>query len=265
MKLPFAEGNLLRQKQINQVMNQQTVNGFLVGKRVVLIGGSSGIGLATAKAAAAEGAQVIIASSNQQRIDQALTELPEGSEGYRVDLTNEQEVVGFFDQIGGFDHLVYTAGEGIKLSNLANAQLDEARSYFNIRYWGAFMAVKYGYPHMSKDGSIVLTSGIASQRPNAGWSLGASICAAMEGFTRAMAMELAPVRVNAVSPGVVKTNLWSGMSDADREGMYSQIGSSLPVKRVGEAEDIAQTYLYLLRQPFSTGQIITVDGGAVLV
>lgn len=252
-------------KQMNQVMNQQTVNGVLGGKRIILLGGSSGIGLATAKAAAAEGAKVVIVSSNQQRIDQALTELPTGSEGYQVDLTNENRIASFFNQIGEFDHLVYTAGEGIKLSNLADTQLDEARTYFNIRYWGAFLAVKYGYPHMSQAGSIVLTSGIASQRPNAGWSLGASICAAMEGFTRAMAMELAPVRVNAVSPGVVKTNLWAGMSEADREGMYSQIGNSLPVKRVGEAEDIAQTYLYLLRQPFSTGQIITVDGGAVLV
>ena len=265
MKTLFAGGILLCQKQMNQMMNQQTTNGFLVGKRVVLPGGSSGIGLATAKAAASVGAQVIIASSNQHRIDQALTELPAGSEGYRVDLTNEQDIINFFDRIGKFDHLVYTAGEGIKVSNLADTQLEEARTYFNIRYWGACMTVKYGYPHISKDGSIVLTSGIASQRPNTGWSLGASICAAMEGFGRAMAMELAPVRVNIVSPGVVKTNLWSGMSEADRESMYNQIGNSLPVKRVGEAEDIAQTYLYLMRQPFSTGQVVTVDGGAVLV
>ena len=87
----------------------------------------------------------------------------------------------------------------------------------------------------------------------------------MEGFTRAMAIELAPLRVNLVSPGMVRTNLWSDMTDADREAMYEHVGNGLPVKRVGEAEDIAQTYIYLMRQQFSTGQIIIADGGYVLV
>ena len=87
----------------------------------------------------------------------------------------------------------------------------------------------------------------------------------MEGFTRAMAMELAPVRVNLVSPGVVRTYLWSDMTDADREGMYESLANSLPLKRIGKAEDIAQTYLYLINQPFSTGQVIIADGGHVLV
>lgn len=246
-------------------MNEQMANGFLTGKRVVLLGGSSGIGLATAKAAAAEGAQLVVVSSNQQRIDRALTELPAGSEGYAVDLTNGQQIRECFNQSGTFDHLVFTAGDTLRLGNLADTNVDEARLYFNLRYWGAFMAVKYACPHINKSGSITLTSGIVSQRPGAGWSLGASICAAMEGFTRAMAVEFAPIRVNIVSPGVVKTNLWATMSEAEREAMYQQIENTLPVKQVGEADDIAQTYLYLMRQPFSTGQVITVDGGAVLI
>jgi NAD(P)-dependent dehydrogenase (short-subunit alcohol dehydrogenase family) len=182
-----------------------------------------------------------------------------------VDLTDEQQIRSFFTRIGEFDHLVYTAGENIRLSYLGDTRLDEARVYFNIRYWGAFMAVKYAYPHIRKEGSIVLTSGIASQRPGAGWSLGASICAAMEGFTRAMAVELAPVRVNAVSPGIVRTNLWSSLADADRDAMYAQTANALPTKRIGEADELAQTYLYLMHQPFSTGQILTIDGGALLV
>jgi len=78
-------------------------------------------------------------------------------------------------------------------------------------------------------------------------------------------MELAPIRVNAVSPGIVKTDLWAGMTATDREAMYTQAASVLPVGRVGEAADIAQTYLYLMREGFSTGQIIVVDGGAVMV
>lgn len=235
----------------------------LQGQKVVIIGGSAGIGLATAKSAAAKNATVIIISSNQQRIDKALEELPESATGYAIDVTNEIQIKNIFEQIGSFDHLVFTAGENLQLGDLKDTSLVGAHQFFEIRYWGAFSAVKYASPYVK--GSIVLTSGIASNRPGKGWSLGASICSAMEGFARAMAIELAPIRVNIVSPGVVKTDLWSGMSLAEREEMYSQIGSSLPVKRVGNADDIAKTYVYLMEQEYGTGQTIIVDGGASLV
>jgi NAD(P)-dependent dehydrogenase (short-subunit alcohol dehydrogenase family) len=235
----------------------------LQGQKIVIIGGSAGIGLATAKSAAAKNATVIIISSNQQRIDKALEELPESVTGYAIDVTNEIQVKNIFEQIGSFDHLVFTAGENLELGDLKDTSLVGAHQFFEIRYWGAFAAVKYASPYVK--GSIVLTSGIASNRPGKGWSLGASICSAMEGFARAMAIELAPVRVNIVSPGVVKTDLWSGMSLTEREEMYSQIGSSLPVKRVGNADVFAKTYVYLMEQDYGTGQTIIVDGGASLV
>jgi NAD(P)-dependent dehydrogenase (short-subunit alcohol dehydrogenase family) len=237
----------------------------LKGKKVVIIGGSSGIGLATAKSVASKGGLVIIVSSNQQRIDKALQELPAESIGYSIDVTNEMQVKNLFERIGAFDHLIFTAGENLILGNVADTSLETARDYFNIRYWGAFAAVKYAAPFINLTGSIVLTSGIAANRPNKGWALGASICAAMEGFTRAMAMELAPIRVNIVSPGVVKTALWGGMSENDREAMYKNIGATLPVKRVGEAEDIAETFVYLLEQQYATGQTFIIDGGTSLV
>lgn len=237
----------------------------LKGKKVVIIGGSSGIGLATAKSVASKGGNVIIVSSNQGRIDKALQEIASESTGYAVDVTNEIEVKNLFEKVGSFDHLIFTAGENLILSNVEDTTLEDARNYFNIRYWGAFAAVKYAAPFINSKGSIVLTSGIASNRPNKGWALGASICAAMEGFTRAMAMELAPIRVNIVSPGVVKTELWVGMSESDRETMYANIGNALPVKRVGEAEDIAKTFLYLLEQEYGTGQTLIIDGGTSLV
>jgi len=170
-----------------------------------------------------------------------------------------------FHTLGKIDHLVYTAGEAIQLATIADAEMPAAQQYFKVRYWGAFMAVKYASPYINAGGSITLTGGIAAARPLSGWSLGASICAAMEGFTRAMAIELAPVRVNLVSPGVVKTDLWRNMTDEDRENLYTGVGNNLPVKRVGEAEDIAQTYLYLIKQQYSTGQVVVVDGGSVLV
>lgn len=111
---------------------------------------------------------------------------------------------------------------------------------------------------------MVLTHGIAGVRPHAGWSVGASICGAMESLTRALAVDLAPLRVNAVSPGLVRTPLWSNLPEADREALYREVGAKLPVGRGGETEDIAETYLYLMKSELSTGQTVIVDGGGVL-
>src|ERR1700748_889946 len=109
----------------------------LKGKRIVLLGGTSGFGLATAKAAAVEGANLVVVSSNRQRVDNALAVLPEDSEGYTADLADEQQVQNLFKQIGAFDHLVFSAGESLHLSELADIKMDEARRFLNIRYWGA--------------------------------------------------------------------------------------------------------------------------------
>lgn len=237
----------------------------LSGRKVIILGGSSGLGLATAKAAAAEGAKVVIVSGNQQRIDQALAVLPKGNEGYAADLSKEKNIAAFFEKAGPFDHLVFTAGENISLPAIREAEIDKAREFFTIRFWGAFAAVKYGAHLINPGGSINLTSGIASMRPGKGWALAAGICGAMEGFVRAAAVELAPIRVNSVVPGVVRTNLWNSMAEADRDNLYKTVGDSLPLRRVGEAEDIAQAFLYLMKQPFGTGQNIVIDGGAVLV
>jgi NAD(P)-dependent dehydrogenase (short-subunit alcohol dehydrogenase family) len=237
----------------------------LEGKRIVVLGGSSGIGLATAQAAAREGATVVIASSRKDRIDEALATLPTGTEGHVLDLTDGGATQALFARLGGFDHLVFTAGETLQLGTLATTDVDAARRFFTLRYWGAYCAAKYGSSSIRKGGSIVFTSGIAGQRPQAGWSLGASICAAMEGLTRALAVELAPIRVNIVSPGVVRTPLWANMTETDRETLYQQMADKLPVGHVGDAAEIAQAYLYLMRQSYSTGQVIVVDGGSVLV
>ena len=237
----------------------------LDGKRVVVLGGTSGNGLATAKAAQREGAMIVVASSRRQRVNSALASLEIGAEGHVADLSDEAQVRKFFEHVGAFDHLVYTAGEALQLDALDAVQLDHARDFLNIRFWGAFMAVKYGNAHIRPGGSVTLTNGVAGLRPQKGWTLAASICGAMEALTRALAIELAPIRVNAVCPGVVRTELWSEMTESDRDAFYRNVAGSLPVGRVGEPEDIAQTYLYLMREGYSTGQVIVVDGGAVLV
>ncbi|WP_158799840.1 SDR family oxidoreductase [Pedobacter sp. L105] len=244
-------------------MNNQY--GSLSGKKVILLGGTSGLGLATAKAAAAEGANVILVSSNLQRVQEVLKELPEGSEGYAVDLGLEENIKNFFERIGNFDHLVYTAGENIHLATLKDTEIEYARKYWNLRYWGAVTAVKYATPYLNAGGSINLTGGTASRRPGSGWSLGSSICAAMEGFMRTMAVELAPLRVNMIAPGMIKTELWGAIPEADRQAMYNTVGNQLLLKRIGDAEDVAQAFLYTMKQKFGTGQIIFVDGGTLLV
>ncbi|HEY3991426.1 MAG TPA: SDR family oxidoreductase [Ktedonobacteraceae bacterium] len=237
----------------------------LNGKRIVLLGGTSGIGFATAEMAAREGAAIVVASSKRESVDRALARLPKGTEGYALDLSNEEQVRDFFNHIGAFDHLVFTAGETFQRGELSETNVEQARHSFDLRFWGAFMAAKYGSSHIRPGGSIVLTSGVAGQRPHKGWTVGAGICGATEALTRALAVELAPIRVNAVCPGPVKTEMWMIMPEEVREATYRSLEQALLVGRVGEAHDLAQAYLYLMRGEFSTGQVIIVDGGTTLV
>ena len=237
----------------------------LQDKRVVVVGGSSGIGLAVAQLAAAQGAKVVIVSSNAERVQKAAESIGPEAQGQAVDVSDERAIATFFTKLGSFDHLVFTAGDSLQLQELVSTDLQQARRAFELRYWAALAAVKYGSPLIRKEGSIVLTTGIAGQRPRKGWVLAASVCGTIEALTRALAIELAPIRVNAVSPGLVRTNLWQNMSAKEREERYESVGKSLPVGRVGEASDIAQAYLFLMQEGFATGQTIVVDGGAVLV
>jgi NAD(P)-dependent dehydrogenase (short-subunit alcohol dehydrogenase family) len=234
-------------------------------KRVVILGGSSGIGLATAKLAGQAGAELVIASSRKASVNRALELLPAGTQGHAVDLSDEARVRELFEALGAFDHLVYTAGENLRLGALEQTNIDEARRFWTLRYWGALAAVKYRRPNIRNGGSIVLTSGLAGRRPHPGWTMASSICGAMEGLTRALAMELAPIRVNIVCPGVVKTPLWDNMTEADRTALYRQMDDKLLVGHVGESEEVAEAYLYLMRQTYGTGETVVVDGGGAMV
>jgi len=158
----------------------------------------------------------------------------------------------------------FTAGEPLALMDVATLDLDKAREFFALRYFGALGAVHAAVPHLQPGGSVTLTSGIAGRRPGPGWAVAASICGAVESLTRALAVELAPIRVNAVCPGVVRSPLWASMTPASREQLYRDTAAGIPAGRVGETDDIARAYLYCLTQPFATGSILTVDGGTVL-
>jgi NAD(P)-dependent dehydrogenase (short-subunit alcohol dehydrogenase family) len=234
-------------------------------QRVVVLGGTSGIGLATAQAAARLGAEVTVVSRRPDSVDRALAALPPGTGGQAADLADAGQVRRLFDDLGRIDHLVFTAGEPLALMTLDTLDLDKAREFFTLRYFGALQAVSAALPHLRAGGSITLTTGTASQRPGPGWAVAASICGAIESLTRALAVELAPIRVNAVGPGLVRSPLWDEMTPASRDQLYRDTAASIPAGRVGEVEDIAQAYLYCLTQRFTTGTILTIDGGSVLV
>jgi NAD(P)-dependent dehydrogenase (short-subunit alcohol dehydrogenase family) len=237
----------------------------LNGQRVVVLGGTSGIGLATAQVAARQGASVTVVSSNPSRVQRALAELPASASGEAADLTDPKQVDAVFQRIGELDHMVFTAGEALQLMELSSMDLELAQEFFTLRYFGTLSAVRAAAPRIRPHGSIALSTGIAGDRAGAGWSVGASICGAVESLTRALAVELAPIRVNAVSPGLVRTPLWERMPAANREQMYASVAGSIPVGRVGEPQDIADAFVFLMNQGFATGSVITVDGSAILV
>ncbi len=231
-------------------------------KKVVILGGTSGFGLATAKAAAAERAEVIVVSRSQTNVDKALAQLPKGTGGATLDVTDETAVKKFFDATGGLDHLVYCAGDALPAAVVTT---EEARKFFEVRFWGMYIAARAASPYIRKGGSITLTNGILALRPWKGWSAVSAVAGAVESLTRGFALDMAPIRVNTVCAGMIKTALWDGMSEADREAMYAEQAKKLPAGRVGEVADVAETFLYLMKSDFTTGQIVVIDGGAVVV
>ena len=235
----------------------------LKNARVVIVGGTSGIGLGVAIEAAERGAIPIVVSRRQSSVDRALADLPDQALGATVDLTDPASLNRLADDVGAIDHLVFTAGESLELAPLADLTPDIVNRFFQTRFVGALSAVRVFAPQIAAGGSITLTSGTAAEQPGFG-ALPVSLCGAMNALTRALAFELAPIRVNAVAPGVVRTPLWDAMADADRHAMYSQVAQQLPLGRVGEVADAARAYLYCMEQEFGTGTVLTVDGGTLL-
>src|SRR5258708_38802606 len=131
----------------------------LNGKRIVVLGGTSGMGFAAAEMAAREGAAIVVASSRREHIDRAITRLPKGTEGYTIDLSNEEHVRDFFNHIGAFDHLVFTAGDMLQRSELSETNVEQARHFFDLRFWGAFMAATNRSRHIGAGVSTFFTSG----------------------------------------------------------------------------------------------------------
>lgn len=240
----------------------------LEGQRVVVIGGSSGIGFAVAERVTREGGQAVVGSSNAARVEDAVKRLGSAASGSAVDVRDEASVSAFFERHHPFDHLVFTAGDWPALrsgSAVAELDLPGAHAVFAVRFWGALAAIKHAERHISPAGSITLTNGVVAHRPRKGAVLNTAMAGAIEYLTRALAVELAPVRVNAVCPGLVLTEVWNGIPADRREEQIRRMTERQPLPRAGDPGEVAEAYLHLLRATYSTGQVLIVDGGRTLV
>jgi NAD(P)-dependent dehydrogenase (short-subunit alcohol dehydrogenase family) len=233
-------------------------------QKIVVVGGSSGMGLATAQSAALEGAEVIVASSSQERVDAALNELPDGCEGAVVDVRDEAQIAALFERVAELDHIVFTAGDAFTPRPLADLSLSDAHATFDVRFWGAVTVAKHAAPRIRPGGSIALTTGTVGQRPVPGAALAAAGAGAAEGLVRGLAAELAPIRVNAVRAGAVRTPLWDTVPETQREALFTRLAQRTLTGTVGKPSEIAAAHLYLMHNQFVTGTVITVDGGLLL-
>jgi NAD(P)-dependent dehydrogenase (short-subunit alcohol dehydrogenase family) len=237
------------------------------GKTVVVIGGTSGIGRAVAQSASAAGARVIVASSSAEKVAGAKHHFSNAVEAQAVDVKEEAQVAAFFENIGKLDHLVYTAGDwGAAMGGGALDTLDLARAgnVFAVRFWGALAAAKHAHKRMPPGGSITFTDGMVAHRPRKGAAVSTAMAGAIEHLVQGLAVDLAPIRVNAVCPGYIATEIWAAMPEELRKARL-KITERYPVARAGEPMEAAEAYLYLMRGGYTTGQVLHVDGGMGLV
>ena len=235
----------------------------LGGKRVVVIGGASGIGYAVAVAASDEGARVVVASSQQVNVEAAVKRLGGAATGHVVDVGDEASVAAFFEALGPFDHLVFTAGDwgGGFGAPIRDLDLAATQASLKVRFWGPIVVAKYACRTIAPDGSITLTGGMLAHRPMKGAPMATAIGGAIEHLAQALAVDLAPVRVNAVCPGLVLTERVQQMPEA----MVQMFTTRLPLPRAAVPAEAAEAYLYLMRGGYTTGQIMRVDGGGSVV
>jgi NAD(P)-dependent dehydrogenase (short-subunit alcohol dehydrogenase family) len=240
----------------------------LRSKRVVVIGGTSGIGLAVAQGALAHGASVVVGSSSAAKVAAAADKLAGGETlALAVDVKDDASVAAFFERVGAFDHLVFTAGDwsGFGGGPIAKLDVAGAASVFAVRFWGAITAIKHAAKHIREGGSIALTDGMIAHRARKGAAISTAMAGAIEHLTRALAVELAPIRVNAVCPGAIRTEVWNVIPAEQREERMKRMTERLPIKRVGEPDEVAEAYLYLMRGGYTTGQVLRVDGGQTAI
>jgi NAD(P)-dependent dehydrogenase (short-subunit alcohol dehydrogenase family) len=233
----------------------------LQNTRVLVLGGSSGIGLATAAAAVASGASVTIASRSRDRLDAALTALGGKARAVVLDTGDAPAVERLFADEAPWDHVVVSAAK-TPSGPVRTLSLADAGAAMDSKFWGAYRVARAA--KIIDGGSLTFVSGFLSVRPSASSVLQGAINAALEALARGLALELAPTRVNTVSPGLIETPLWSGMDAQKRTAMFEGAAARLPARRIGQPEDIAAAILFVATNPFATGSTVRVDGGGAI-
>ncbi|CAE6430890.1 unnamed protein product [Rhizoctonia solani] len=251
---------------------------LLKSKKVIIVGGSSGLGRSLAAAVLAHGASVVIASSSQEKVNAALEKLKQEVSpapnatitGQAVDLKNFTALREFLSNEGPFDHFVITAGDLPGNFNFPDQEIDPAitKSYFDVRYWATVIAAQHIHKNklINPGGSIIQTIGASHYRPPPGWGLISAVVGAVESSTRGLAIDLKPIRVNTICPGLVDTEFHDSMPTDAKEQFFQSQREKLPVGHVGTPEEVAEAYIFAMKVcTYLTGQVIVVDGGGVLV
>jgi NAD(P)-dependent dehydrogenase (short-subunit alcohol dehydrogenase family) len=232
---------------------------LLANQKVVVVGGSSGIGLSTAELAEREGAEVIIASRNAERLDAAAKKL--NATAIPADVTSDESIAGLFRKCGPVDHVVVTAAQ-LRTGPFKTVKMEEVRATMEGKFWGAWRVARAA--EIRPGGSLTLVTGFLSIRPRPNSAIVGAANGALESLARSLALELAPVRVNAVSPGIIDTPIRAAMPEEARRDMLAKTAAALPVGRVGAGEDIARQILAFMTIGFATGSIVYLDGGALI-
>lgn len=231
------------------------------GKSVLIVGGSSGIGAATALAFAAAGARVVIAARNPERLAAIASQGASAIETRVLDMTDADGVEAFFADRPAYDHVVVSAAQ-TPTGPVRILGLEDARSAMDSKFWGAYHVARSA--RIALGGSLTFVSGFLSVRPSRTSVLQGAINAALESLARGLALELAPVRVNTVSPGLINTSMWDKLPEASRKAMFDGAAQRLPAGRAGAAEDIAQAILFVAGNGYATGSTVLIDGGGAI-
>ncbi len=239
------------------------MNGLL-NRSILIVGGGSGIGLATAQRAAAAGAKPIIAGRSRERLDAALAKLPSGGRAEMLDFADAASVAALTERIGPIDHLVLSASSAVAWGGFSVLEEQAVRAAFENKFWGYWRITRALAPKLPDDGAIVMVTGAAGRAALPGTAALAAINAAIAAAAQVLAVELAPRRVNIVSPGLTETEAYSWMESQQRQAMFAGAAAKLPVGRIGQPDDMADAILFALQNRSLTGAILDVDGGVHL-
>lgn len=233
-------------------------------RHVVIFGGSSGIGLATAIALKANGANVTIVGRSHEKLLAAADQIG-GARCAIADIADRKSIEAVFDEMTQIDHLVITAG-GVHAGKLVDSDPDKLLTEVSEHIAGSLYAVKTVISRMPRTGSIVLMGGQFSDRPSGnGTSVMALACRGIEALARSLALEIKPIRVNVIAPGFVDTPLYDVFGPEGRAALLAQAADSLPVGRIGRAEEIADAITFLLRNEYMNCEVLHIDGGGRFV